>query len=60
MITYKNGEVFQGNWVKDKKNGKYTKYWLDQVEEGTWDEDVLIPYKRPQLKQGKKGDMKVN
>ena len=42
-ITYKNGDVYEGEWMKDKRNGagKLTKA-DGSVQEGEWKEDTLV------------------
>ena len=41
-MTYSNGDVFEGEWANDVKNGRGVHYYTTRhkVYEGTWQEDV--------------------
>ena len=41
-MTYGNGDVFEGDWANDMKNGHGVHYYTARrkVYEGTWQEDV--------------------
>ena len=41
-MTYGNGDVFEGEWANDMKNGRGVHYYTARrkVYEGTWQEDV--------------------